>query len=128
MREIVVPRRVIPRRTRFQCDVCKKIYRTAERARECENGLTESQKFHVGDRVRSRHTRHCICNRRYYARGRVTKVEGPILFDPEVMLKCNAEWPMPPPDHVYEYMIACVCSHCGREKTCWYFSSEIVRT
>ncbi len=122
MKKIV---RVIPERrvVRYQCEHCKRKYKTGKQALTCEAKLVEQQQFDIGDRVTWTEQRKCILGRKYSLNGKVAVVTGPKLPDEEY----NNKWLQGKlsKKHVFEYVVDWVCPHCHFHESGKFYGVEL---
>ena len=118
MREIV--------KTYFVCEICKKEYIKPDDALTCEAYPLESSKFQVGDKVRIKE--QIICTRGcgpFRAQGVVTEI-SPHPSVGNLTTKDgrrSGKW-----GHVFQYEVKCKCPKCRRQKTLYFWTSELVKT
>ncbi len=108
----------IPARTSvtYQCETCKTKYRTAEKAKECENRILEEKIFKIGDEIIIIPARACSNGRfnwkSFWPKATVVKILGPMLPDYEYEVKWLDSRGLN--SHVYQYEVEYAC-FCRRE-------------
>lgn len=118
-------KKIIRTEAHYRCDVCKTEYVKKHAAQRCESRPIEDRAFRRGDAVRAVERRSCfICRpKTYIARGKVSKVIGPVLMDEEYSKKWLGGRKLDM--HVFRYVVTFVkpCYHSN--KSALYYGIEL---
>lgn len=118
----------IPTRTSvsYQCEICKKKYRSEKKAKECEERILEKKIFQIGDEVFNFEPRECYIGAKpYRVKMTIVKILGPKLPDYEYEVKWLGSKRLDM--HIFEYEVQYICPRCGCKKDARYYAPEICK-
>ncbi len=115
----------------YQCEFCKKKYRSEKKAKGCEERILEEKIFKVGDNVIIIPARACDqvgsrspFGKSFWPKATVVKILGPMLPDYEYEVKWLGSRGLD--SHVYQYEVKYTCL-CGRKRSDLVYTPEICR-
>ena len=112
-----------------RCSVCKTKYKSksepkaVEKALQCKNRSLEEKIFKKGDLVTNVELRTCsITGGKYYFKGKVVRVLGPMLPDYEYEVKWLGGVSSRVNGHVFQYEVSFMCPHCKEARKEFYYA------
>lgn len=126
-KEIKKMRKIVVKKEFFYCEICNTKYENPKKAGECEKRKIEKKEFKLGDWVRAKEDRMCMCrgNTEYICIGRIVKIIGPLPPDFEYETKWLGGKPERLNNHVWQYEIGYRCPVCEEYKRARYYAPEI---
>jgi hypothetical protein len=111
--------------TSYECEKCGRKYPSESRARKCESQPLEARKFKRKDLVSWREIKNCSTGRKYFIKGTVWDIVGPVLPDEEY----NIKWLKGrlSGKHVYEYIVEWNCPFCMRNHEDRFYGPELIK-
>ncbi len=120
-------KKMLKKRVRWRCTVCKTTYDTKSDAIACTRLPVEPLQFKIGSKVRVTEQWRCDDGQPYSVRGRIVKIIGPKPPDEKYASKWLLIKGHVSGRHTFVYEVKFACPHCRKPKKVRFYAIELVR-